>query len=115
MTPREFMAAVDADPDLIGEGMMRDEDTCDVWLTVRAKVGPTSTMVNTRHLPDTTWDELRPILLGLREPTALHHITRVCGYFSRVENWNPSKVGELADRQAGQAGGAYSVANGGEA
>ena len=109
MTPTEFMAAVDADPDLIGEGFMRDDDAGDVWLVVRARAGLASTRVNTRKMHDATWAELRPILLGLREPSALHHITRVCGYFSRVENWNPSKVGELADRQAGQAGGAYSV------
>ena len=29
------------------------------------------------------------------------HITRVVGYFSHVENWNKSKIGELRDRQAG--------------
>ena len=109
MTPTEFMNAVDTDPDLIGEGCMRDDDAGDIWLVVRARIGLACTRVNARKLHDATWEELRPILLGLREPSALHHITRVCGYFSRVENWNPSKVGELADRQAGQAGGAYRV------
>tara|TARA_Y100000034_G_scaffold126870_1_gene178784 strand:+ start:525 stop:896 length:372 start_codon:yes stop_codon:yes gene_type:complete len=29
------------------------------------------------------------------------HITRVCGYYSRVSNWNKSKVGELKDRHRG--------------
>ena len=29
------------------------------------------------------------------------HMTRVVGYYSRVENWNPSKKGELKDRQKG--------------
>jgi len=32
-------------------------------------------------------------------------ITRICGYFSRISNWNASKKGELKDRQAGR----YSV------
>ena len=29
------------------------------------------------------------------------HMSRVCGYFSRLSNWNPSKRGELKDRQKG--------------
>jgi hypothetical protein len=32
------------------------------------------------------------------------HITRVCGYYSRVSNWNKSKVGELKDRHNGNYG-----------
>ena len=28
-------------------------------------------------------------------------IRRIVGYFSRVDNWNKSKLGELADRQKG--------------
>jgi hypothetical protein len=29
------------------------------------------------------------------------HMSRVCGYFSRINNWNKSKQGELKDRQKG--------------
>lgn len=29
------------------------------------------------------------------------HITRIVGYYSKVHNWNPSKLGELKDRQNG--------------
>jgi len=36
----------------------------------------------------------------------VYGMTRVVGYFSRVHNWNPSKHGELKDRQKGN----YSVA-----
>lgn len=38
----------------------------------------------------------------------VHHMTRIVGYYSRTENWNKSKLGELKARQAGnyQAGGA---------
>jgi len=36
----------------------------------------------------------------------VYGMTRVVGYFSRVHNWNKSKVGELKDRQRGN----YSVA-----
>lgn len=31
----------------------------------------------------------------------VHGITRIVGYFSRVNNWNRSKLGELADRHKG--------------
>lgn len=50
------------------------------------------------------WDLLEEVLTGKREPQVLQHMTRVVGYFSRVENWNKSKVGELKDRQKGDYG-----------
>ena len=31
----------------------------------------------------------------------VYHMTRVVGYYSRVQNWNESKVGELQDRHSG--------------
>ncbi len=31
----------------------------------------------------------------------LTHMTRIVGYYSRVNNWNKSKIGELKDRCAG--------------
>jgi len=33
--------------------------------------------------------------------THVYGITRIVGYFSRVNNWNPSKLAELRDRQRG--------------
>ena len=36
-------------------------------------------------------------------------MTRIVGYYSRVTNWNPSKLGELKDRQAGQKQGRYGI------
>lgn len=31
----------------------------------------------------------------------IYHVSRIVGYFSRIENWNKSKLGELKDRQKG--------------
>lgn len=31
----------------------------------------------------------------------VYHITRIVGYYSRIQNWNKSKVGELKDRHTG--------------
>jgi anaerobic ribonucleoside-triphosphate reductase len=40
------------------------------------------------------------------------HMTRVVGYYSRTQNWNKSKLGELKDRHQGDYGirGAESTA-----
>lgn len=47
---------------------------------------------------------LLSIILGTREPLALYSMSRVVGYFSRISNWNKSKIGELKDRQSGNYG-----------
>ena len=47
------------------------------------------------------WDVLEAILIGQRQPLVLEHMTRIVGYYSKVKNWNKSKLGELRDRQAG--------------
>ena len=43
-----------------------------------------------------------PILeRGIKQGRDVHHMTRIVGYYSRVENWNKSKKAELNDRQKG--------------
>jgi hypothetical protein len=37
-------------------------------------------------------------------PIKCFGVTRIVGYYSRVQNWNKSKIGELRDRQEGQYG-----------
>ena len=42
----------------------------------------------------------------------IYQVTRIVGYFSKVQNWNPAKLGELEERQRGlemvmMAGGAF--------
>ena len=39
--------------------------------------------------------------LKMGELTILYGITRIVGYYSRVSNWNKSKIGELKDRHIG--------------
>lgn len=47
---------------------------------------------------------LRHLILALESGTfeRLQGVTRIVGYYSRVANWNKSKIGELRDRQAGK-------------
>ena len=54
------------------------------------------------------WPQIVQTLIGTREPKVLSHVTRIVGYYSSVENWNQSKVGELKDRHEGN----YSVQSG---
>lgn len=44
------------------------------------------------------WDEIKK---GIPDLT---HMTRIVGYYSKVHNWNRSKIGELRDRQKGDYG-----------
>jgi hypothetical protein len=46
------------------------------------------------------WENINSVLAG-REPIILDGITRIVGYFSKVSNWNKSKLGELKDRRDG--------------
>jgi len=102
MTPDEFFAAVDSERRLRGLGICNDAGR--TLAIIEEKRSGITTAVDLASLPALTWPDLAPVLLGLREPNPIYHISRVCGYYSRVENWNESKRGELADRQKGQAG-----------
>jgi hypothetical protein len=61
--------------------------------------------VTVSSILDHTWQELEAVLTGKREARVMVHLTRIVGYYSRVQNWNRSKLAELDDRHAG----AYSI------
>jgi anaerobic ribonucleoside-triphosphate reductase len=56
--------------------------------------------VKKESLATTDWENINSVLSG-REPIILDGITRIVGYFSKISNWNKSKVGELHDRREG--------------
>ncbi len=56
---------------------------------------PVSTIVKTEQLAAL----ITALDRGVFDP--LHGVTRIVGYYSRVRNWNKSKVGELKDRHVG--------------
>jgi hypothetical protein len=93
----EFMNTVDEHPDLEGLGI----DTEKGILSVRYNPTGLKTAFPAGAVKEVEWDLLFDILKGDREPQVLHHMTRVVGYYSRIDNWNPSKIGELRDRQKG--------------
>lgn len=48
--------------------------------------------------------EILRVIQNDRSSIVLNGITRIVGYYSRVNNWNKSKVGELRDRANGRYG-----------
>ncbi|MDR4496668.1 MAG: anaerobic ribonucleoside-triphosphate reductase [Candidatus Scalindua sp.] len=48
--------------------------------------------------------EFLRVISNDRSSIVLNGITRIVGYYSRVNNWNKSKVGELRDRSNGRYG-----------
>lgn len=99
MELKAFFEKVEAHPQLTGLGV----DTQDIHHCVIVRYEPSQliTRIPVAAIPDFEWGLLEDVLTGLREPQVLQHMTRVVGYFSRVENWNRSKVGELKDRHKG--------------
>ena len=47
------------------------------------------------------------VIADNRKPIVLNGVTRIVGYYSRTNNWNKSKVGELRDRIISRADGGY--------
>ena len=100
MNLTDFYDQVERDEALKGIGVvLGDSPDLDVVVVRDVAAGYT-----TRLLADTIrshpWDVLRDVILGL-DPAPLYHDTRIVGYFSRIENWNKSKLGELRDRRNG--------------
>jgi len=100
MDAGEFFDKVEAHPDLEGAGVEEGEDGASAVLV---KHLPTKSKfrVEISAVLDQLWETLEAVLTGRREAKVLSHMTRVVGYFSKVENWNRSKVGELKGRQRG--------------
>lgn len=99
MTNEELFNQVEAHEELEGVGFL---DT-DKGPAVVIKHTPTrfTTQIPVSMLSALDWPVLESVLTGKRDPIVLQHMTRVCGYFSHIQNWNQSKIGELRDRHKG--------------
>lgn len=106
MEMMQFFDRVEAHPELTGIGIDSDCPDHQPGVIVRHDANGLMTRIPAAAIEAADWDILEQVLTGKREPQVLQHMTRVVGYFSRVENWNKSKVGELKDRHKGD----YSVA-----
>jgi len=93
-----FFDNVENHPELEGAGIEEGENPA---VYIRHRPSQLMTRLPLTVIADVEWPVLEDILVGRREPVVLQHMTRVVGYYSRVENWNKSKIGELRDRQKG--------------
>ncbi|MBN1257364.1 MAG: hypothetical protein JXA52_06625 [Planctomycetes bacterium] len=95
----EFFDAVEAHPQL--RGVAIDKSGKEGEFAIEHTISKLTTVFPSAAVEKADWEVLEDILTAKREPEVLYHITRVVGYYSRVENWNKSKIGELADRHLG--------------
>lgn len=92
MEIRDFVENVDNDPDLTGVDMKSD-------LVVKNSRGEYVSL-SLDLVVKAEWPQLREMIEGTYTPP-LYHVSRIVGYYSRIENWNKSKLGELRDRRQG--------------
>lgn len=102
----QFFDMVEQHPELEGVGVDAECKDRNPGIIIRHAKSGLITRIPAAAVEAADWGILEEVLTGQREPQVLQHMTRVVGYFSRVENWNKSKVGELKDRQKGD----YSIA-----
>ena len=95
-----FYDNIEADESLTGVGVDSSDEN-NICVIVKHTMSGLTTKMPIDRIDDHEYEFLLSILVGEREPIVLQHMTRVVGYFSRVDNWNTSKLGELKDRQKG--------------
>ena len=103
MTPTELFDAVEAHPDLEGIAAYPVDapNGPELWFEVLHVASKQMFLLKDVEIADQTWEKIEPVLSLKSSGQNLVCYSRVCGYFSRVENWNPSKLGERKDRMAG--------------
>jgi len=100
VTGTEFYDAVDTHPELELAEIRRDTDTGATAILVRHPPTKALYAVEPEAVTANDWDTLEAVLTGKRDAKILGHMTRIVGYYSQVENWNKSKLGELKARRA---------------
>ena len=93
----DFKIAVDGNPDMyfgvdIGE---------DGVVIVNHRPTKTATTIPVKSIVELEWEEIEGVITGKREPQQISHMTRVVGYYSRIDNWNKSKQEENKARHNG--------------
>ena len=110
MDLKDFYSRVEAHPDMQGldlEPGAEGQDEGPAALVLHKPSG-SKYRILLAAVEKEPWETLEAIITGRREAHVLDHMTRVVGYYSRIQNWNRSKLGELRDRQAGK----YNVGQG---
>ena len=103
VTGTDFYANVEKHPQLTWLGVHPETEEVvvkDTYLGIKHALTLDS-------ITESRWSDLCDIMTGKRDGKIMRHISRIVGYVSRHENWNPSKLAELAERHKGN----YAVAS----
>jgi len=96
-----FFEKVEGEADLKGIAVGWNDEVSDNVFIVEYVPNGFKTRLPFESVKQCKWEDLRAVIAGEREPNVLYHMARIVGYYSRVENWNKSKIGELHDRHVG--------------
>ena len=106
MKLREFYDKVMAAEDIEWYGVKFGKQSKDDEVVVIWKDRPAlKAVIVATEILRVSWEELYACITQMRKWKALKWMTRIVGYYSITDNWNPSKLEELEDRHAGE----YSV------
>jgi len=97
----DFFWAIEADKRLRGIDLRQGDTPAEDTVVVEDIQSGYKTIFAMPVILGLPWKELRAMATGEKDIAPLYHVTRIVGYLSRVENWNPSKISELRDRRAG--------------
>jgi len=97
----DFSEAVNVDPELVAWDLVRGKQPDDTMVVVKCLRDGQYVRFKLSAVIENDWETLRRLALGELDLQPLDVVTRVVGYYSRVSNWNASKVGELKDRRNG--------------
>ena len=103
MTGTDFYANVEKHPQLTWLGVHPETEEVvvkDTYLGIKHAL-------TLQTINEYRWEDLQDVITGKRDGTIMRPITRIVGYYSRVNNWNLSKLAELDDRHKGN----YAVAS----
>jgi hypothetical protein len=105
MDGTEFYRRVDKHPDLEWRGVREVPGSNDCEVIV-LYVGPGDVVdpcmiLRLHSILECSWEDLVGVLTFQRPARLMIHLTRIVGYFSRVNNWNRSKLAELRERHEG--------------
>ena len=103
MKLEDFIKSVHEHPTLRCEGLSMADRPEEDFIAVRDSAGMKFEVL-VMTVGEQTWPVLESILTGRRRAIIMDHVSRIVGYYSKVKNWNKSKLGELRDRQAGDYG-----------
>ena len=101
MQSGEFFWQVESDDRLRGVDLKVGETPDEDAMVVEDLKTGYKTTFKVPVILEHAWEYLRKIATGEKDISPLYHVSRVVGYYSRIENWNKSKIAELADRRRG--------------